>query len=116
MAGARDPAQPGHRGPARPIGRHRRQLGAVRGGHRRGRPPIEVVDGRRDELMSRARRQRTRPLSFIEDDHLFGDISRDPAFVGPYLSALESFHQLGARQTLLQLNRELAPSGSGQAI
>jgi len=66
--------------------------------------------------MSRARRQRTRPLSFIENDHLFGDVSQHAAFAGPYLSALESFHRLGARQTLLQLNEELAPSGSGQAI
>jgi mannitol 2-dehydrogenase len=78
--------------------------------------PIEVVDARRDELMSRARRQGTRPLSFIEDDHLFGNISQHAAFTGPYLSALESFHRLGARQTLLQLNQELTPSGSRQAI
>jgi mannitol 2-dehydrogenase len=40
--------------------------------------PIEVVDALRDELVARARRQRTHPLSFVENERLFGDIARHP--------------------------------------
>ena len=74
------------------------------------------MDALRDELMSRARRQRTDPLSFIENGHLFGDISRQGAFTGPYLSALESFQRLGARQTLMQLNEEFAAADSEKVV
>jgi mannitol 2-dehydrogenase len=75
--------------------------------------PIEVVDALREELMSRAGRQRTRPLSFIEDDRIFGDIAHRSAFTGRYLTALESLYRLGARQTLVQLNGGFVPAGEG---
>lgn len=65
--------------------------------------PIEIVDALAAELTGSARRQRTEPLSFIENQRLFGDLARQPAFTEPYLSALDSFRRLGARQTLRQL-------------
>jgi len=67
--------------------------------------PIDVVDALRLELMDRASRQRADPLSFVANEHLFGDLARRPAFAEPYVHALESFHRLGARQTLQQLSR-----------
>jgi mannitol 2-dehydrogenase len=67
--------------------------------------PIEVVDPLRDVLMDRARRQHADPLSFVADEQLFGDLGRQEAFAGPYVHALESFHQLGARRTLQQISR-----------
>jgi mannitol 2-dehydrogenase len=62
--------------------------------------PIEVVDRRRDSLMARARRQREDPLAFIADRELFGDLVDDERFTAPYLAALASLHERGARATL----------------
>ena len=62
--------------------------------------PIEVVDRRRDQVMERARRQRTDPLAFLEDRDLFADLHDQPAFTEEYLAALESLHAHGARATL----------------
>jgi mannitol 2-dehydrogenase len=62
--------------------------------------PIEVVDRRRDALMARARRQREDPLAFIADRELFGDLVDDERFTAPYLAALASLHERGARATL----------------
>ena len=62
--------------------------------------PIEVVDRRRHEVMDRARRQAEEPLAFLDDRSLFGDLREQPRFVEPYLAALESLHELGARSTL----------------
>jgi mannitol 2-dehydrogenase len=62
--------------------------------------PIEVVDRRRDSLMARARRQREDPLAFIADRELFGDLVDDERFTSPYLAALASLHERGARATL----------------
>jgi mannitol 2-dehydrogenase len=62
--------------------------------------PIEVVDRRRDQVMSRARRQREHPLAFLTDRDLFGDLVDDDRFTAVYLEALESLHVRGARATL----------------
>ena len=66
--------------------------------------PIDVVDTLREELMARARRQRSQPLSFVADAHLFGDLAQHGAFTEDYLRALDAFHRLGARATLEQIN------------
>jgi mannitol 2-dehydrogenase len=66
--------------------------------------PIDVVDTLRDELMALARRQHDEPLSFIANEHLFGDLAEHGAFTEAYLSALDAFHQLGARATLQRIN------------
>jgi mannitol 2-dehydrogenase len=69
--------------------------------------PIEIVDRLRDDLMSRAASQLDDPLSFVQYDRLFGDLARDERFAAAYLRALDSFHQVGARATLENINAEL---------
>lgn len=63
--------------------------------------PIAVVDQRRDRVAAAAARQQAGdPLAFVRDRDLFGELAEQPAFTGPYLSALASFHDRGARATL----------------
>ena len=66
--------------------------------------PIEVVDRRKDALMERAKRQALSdggdPLAFLEDRDLFHDLHDQPAFTEPYVAALGSLHEHGARATL----------------
>jgi len=70
--------------------------------------PIDVVDALRDELVARARRQHAEPLAFIENESLFGGLSRHPDFAESYRSTLASLHTVGARQTIEDLNAVLA--------
>ncbi|MBC9033857.1 mannitol dehydrogenase family protein [Sphingomonas sp. JC676] len=66
--------------------------------------PIDIVDRRREAVMAAAGRQLTGdPLAFIRDRDLFGDLAERPEFTAPYLRALDSFHQLGARATIERL-------------
>ncbi len=65
--------------------------------------PIEVVDRLRDELMTRAGRQREAPAAFIDNRELFGDLADDERFRQAYLAALASLHEHGARATLKAL-------------
>ncbi len=60
----------------------------------------EVVDRRRDEVMSRA--QDADPLAFLRCE-LFGDLAADPRFTEPYVAALTSLRTIGARATLATL-------------
>lgn len=63
--------------------------------------PIEVVDRRKDSVMAAARLHLTGdPLAFVRDGDLFGDLAERPEFTVPYLRALDSFHQRGARATI----------------
>ena len=62
--------------------------------------PIAVVDRRRDEVMARAARQRDDPLAFLRDPDLFGTLAEEPRFTEPYVAALASLHEVGARRTL----------------
>lgn len=66
---------------------------------------IDVVDRRRTDLTDRANRQLTNPLAFLEDETLFGDLRHQPAFVEPYIKALDSLHSIGARATVEQWER-----------
>ncbi len=61
--------------------------------------PIQVVDNRRDEVTSRARRQLHDPLAFL-DPRLFGNLREQRQFTAPYLAALDSLHSSGARATV----------------
>ncbi|MGY1823984.1 mannitol dehydrogenase family protein [Geodermatophilus sp. SYSU D00079] len=70
--------------------------------------PIEIADRRRDTLAASARRQREDPLAFVADRELFGDLVDDERFTRPYLAALTSLHERGARATLDALVAELA--------
>jgi mannitol 2-dehydrogenase len=60
---------------------------------------IEIVDQRHDAVIAAAR-QRDDPLAFVRDRDLFGDLAERREFTEPYLQALESFHQRGARATI----------------
>ena len=70
---------------------------------------IEIADRRRDPLMAAARRQGEDPLAFIADRDLFGDLVDDERFTSPYLAALASLHQHGARATLEAVVANSAP-------
>jgi len=72
--------------------------------------PIEVDDSRRDRLTARALRQREDPLAFLADRDLFGDLADDERFTAPYLEALASLHEHGARATLEALVAGTAPA------
>lgn len=62
--------------------------------------PIDVVDQRRERVMAAAARQAEDELAFVRDEDLFGDLARQEAFTAPYLAALRSFHERGARATI----------------
>jgi mannitol 2-dehydrogenase len=64
---------------------------------------IVVVDPLRDSLVPLARRQREDPAAFIGNRALFGDLSDDPRFREPYLSALAGLHARGSRAMLEEL-------------
>ena len=62
--------------------------------------PIEIADRREESLRAAALRQREDPLAFIADRELFGDLVDDERFTAPYLAALTSLYEHGARATL----------------
>ena len=62
--------------------------------------PIEVVDQLADSLIPIAQSQREKPLAFIENEALFGDLAQQPRFVEAYRWALDTLHRDGARATL----------------
>jgi mannitol 2-dehydrogenase len=62
--------------------------------------PIQVVDRLADQLTTIAARQREEPLAFVSNRELFGDLVDHPEFTEPYLEALSSLHERGARATL----------------
>ncbi|WP_245633072.1 mannitol dehydrogenase family protein [Luteipulveratus mongoliensis] len=61
--------------------------------------PIEIVDHRKDAVMAAAADQAEDPLAFLRDTTLFGDLADQEAFTKPYLAALKSLHDNGARAT-----------------
>ncbi|MDT5026383.1 MAG: mannitol 2-dehydrogenase, partial [Micromonosporaceae bacterium] len=66
--------------------------------------PIEVEDALRDDIMARAQAQSDNPLAFVENERLFGDLARNPAFADGYRQILNSLHSIGAHRTLEVLN------------
>ncbi|HEU4849187.1 MAG TPA: mannitol dehydrogenase family protein [Terrimesophilobacter sp.] len=62
--------------------------------------PIQIVDARRERLMSAARRQHDDPTAFIEDAELFGNLAEQESFVRPYLRALDLLHSGTAGEAL----------------
>jgi mannitol 2-dehydrogenase len=62
--------------------------------------PIEIVDSRRDEVMTRARAQSQDSLAFLRDTSLFGDLVDEPRFTVPYLEARRMLKEKGVRGTL----------------
>lgn len=62
--------------------------------------PIEVVDRLSDSLVAAAQQQGSDPLAFVRNRALFGDLAEDERFTTPYLAALDSLRNRGARATL----------------
>ncbi len=65
--------------------------------------PIEVVDQLLDEITAAAGAQRARPLAFIENRNLFGNLVDDERFRNAYLTALQSIFERGAHETVSTL-------------
>ena len=65
--------------------------------------PIEVQDQLAETLVPLAKSQREKPLAFIENTAVFGDLATQERFVEAYLWALDSLHRNGARATLERL-------------
>ena len=66
--------------------------------------PIAIVDQRKDRVMAAAARQlEGDPLAFVRDRELFGDLAERAEFTEPYLRALQSFQERGARATIDEL-------------
>ncbi len=66
--------------------------------------PIDVVDKLKDQLTAAAQRQRNQPDAFIQIRSVFGDLADNEKFTGPYLAALQSLYERGARATLENIN------------
>ena len=64
---------------------------------------IDIVDNLKSEVMALAAKQKEEPLIFVRNEKLFGTLAQNTAFTKPYLWALESLHQRGARATLQAL-------------
>jgi len=77
--------------------------------------PIEIVDRLRDDLVARARRQRTEPLAFLGARELFGDLAEDERFTSAYSAALDCLHAQGARATVEMLLRRHGASAPAPA-
>lgn len=65
--------------------------------------PIDVIDPRRDTLMTAARQQQANPTAFIEDTSIFGDLGQSRRFVTAYVDALERIRLKGVRVALREL-------------
>lgn len=65
--------------------------------------PIDVVDPRREELMTAARAQHSAPTAFIENRQVFGDIAESGALVEDYTRVLTAIHARGVRAALREL-------------
>ncbi|MFQ1002895.1 mannitol dehydrogenase family protein [Modestobacter sp. SSW1-42] len=61
---------------------------------------LEMVDPRAEALRSAARRQDDDPLAFLRLREVFGDLADDERFTRPYLRALRSLTEHGARATV----------------
>lgn len=62
--------------------------------------PINVVDPLKEDLIPIARSQRVRPLAFIENRQLFGNLVDNENFTKPYLAALNSLFETAHTQLL----------------
>ena len=67
--------------------------------------PINVVDPLKGELIPIAKSQRVRPLAFVENRQLFGNLVDNEKFTKPYLAALNSLFENGAHATVEALSK-----------
>jgi mannitol 2-dehydrogenase len=60
--------------------------------------PLEIVDPRREALVTRARD--ADPLAFLRETDVFGDLAEDPRVAAAFERTLTSLRQRGARATI----------------
>jgi mannitol 2-dehydrogenase len=65
--------------------------------------PLEIVDPRREALVTRARD--ADPLAFLREPDTFGDLADDPRVAAAFTATLTSLRERGARATLEELVR-----------
>lgn len=61
---------------------------------------IDVKDPLQDVLMAAARRQASRPLSFVENTTVFGDLAQSRDFSDAYIQSLSTLRRYVARAAL----------------
>ncbi len=66
--------------------------------------PIEVVDLLKDQVMAAAKQSQDRPMAFLEQPGLFGDLADNAHFAKTYVRVLEALRQHGVRSTLQSLD------------
>ncbi len=72
-------------------------------GHDEAGGRFTIVDRYADELQAVAATQREDPLAFVRQEQFFGPLAEDARFTEPYLKALTSLHERGAKETARRL-------------
>ena len=72
-------------------------------GHDESGGRFTIVDRYADELQAVAARQGGDPLAFVRQEQFFGRLAEEPRFTEPYLQALASLHERGAKETARRL-------------
>ena len=73
----------------------------------------ELDDALAPQLQAAARRQRSHPAAFVEDNRaVFGELADDPRFTGVYSSILTSLLERGVRKTFADLDHYATPKRS----
>lgn len=65
--------------------------------------PIDVVDNAKEQVMAAAAKQEEDSLAFLRQEEFFGNLVNEPEFTKEYLWALDSLHEVGAKETLRRL-------------
>ncbi|MGF6990469.1 mannitol 2-dehydrogenase [Lachnospiraceae bacterium PM6-15] len=65
--------------------------------------PIDVVDNAKEQVMAAAAKQKDDSLAFLRQEAFFGNLVNEPEFTKEYLWALDSLHEVGAKETLSRL-------------
>ncbi len=65
--------------------------------------PFTIVDRFATDLQQVASSQATDPLAFVRQEQFFGTVATDSRFTRPYLAALNSLHEHGAKETVRRL-------------
>lgn len=67
---------------------------------------LKLVDPLAKTVVRAARRQRRRPIAFLDQEAIFGHLVSEYAFTAPFLEALTLMHELGVRAALQRVVRE----------
>ena len=62
-----------------------------------------IVDRYAERLQEVAGAQAEDPLAFVRQEQFFGGLAEEPRFTAPYLAALTSLHERGAKETVRRL-------------